>query len=189
MNDADRKLIEEIEAREQKATPGKWEAYAGKLSEGFITIIYELQSRPGKTLIRWGGFDGIDLKKSQIINNLQFIAHGRTDIPALVALVRRMEREQDAMRKAAAYVCQPLEVQLSARDAEIAELRANLKRLSSSRASQELEARIKELEGLLEESEDLGNRIAGEVDAMVRKAVAEKDAEIARLKSEANPRE
>ena len=90
---------------------------------------------------------------------------------------------------AAAYVCQPLEVQLSARDAEIAELRANLKRLSSSRASQELEERIKELEGLLEESEDLGNRIAGEVDAMVRKAVAEKDAEIARLKSEANPRE
>ena len=98
MNTETEKLLQEIEAREQKATPGKWEAYAGKLREGFITIIYELQSRPGKTLIRWGGFDGIDLKKSQIINNLQFIAHARTDIPLLVALVRRMERETQWVR-------------------------------------------------------------------------------------------
>ena len=48
------------------------------------------------------------------------------------------------------------------------------------------DVRITELEALLEESEDLGNRIAEEVDAMVRRAVADKDAEIARLVTACN---
>lgn len=77
----DAKQLAEIKAREQAATPGPWKV-------GISALITDAN---GHAL-----FFGEDAK-----GNADFIAHARTDIPALVAEVERLVAENVKLKKSA----------------------------------------------------------------------------------------
>ncbi len=76
----DTEYLAEIKAREQAATPGPWKV-------GISALITDAN---GHAL-----FFGEDAK-----GNADFIAHARTDIPALVAEVERLKAESEEWRNA-----------------------------------------------------------------------------------------
>jgi hypothetical protein len=66
--------IEAIEAREQAATPGPWESSDPRgRAHGYVFGL-------------WSGYDG-----EVTIGDAVFIAHARTDVPALIAYARELE--------------------------------------------------------------------------------------------------
>lgn len=80
----DAKQLAEIKARAEKATPGEW-----KVSEApQRTNVICGDDRKFLIIARW--LDSFDA---------QFIAHARTDIPALVAEVERLTEEKDSAEK------------------------------------------------------------------------------------------
>lgn len=75
-----------IEARAAAATPGPWWVYDDGRSAGVVNGDGSTYHRPYRAMICGGDahegyFDGPDA---------DFIAHARTDVPALVAEVRRL---------------------------------------------------------------------------------------------------
>lgn len=74
----DTKALQEIKAREQAATPGPWEKLSFYICNKNKTVIA-----------------GVGVRE-----NAQFIAHARTDIPALVAEVERLMAENSAGKEA-----------------------------------------------------------------------------------------
>lgn len=84
----DQKYLSEIKAREQAATPGPWvwNSIEGLMYNGKETVISSNES--------------IEYDSVAVIaqNNAAFIAHARTDIPALISEVERLmaENEQNA---------------------------------------------------------------------------------------------
>ena len=83
----DAKQLAEIKAREQAATPGPWEYECfGRYEDHDECVL--------KT-----GTDECEISAKE---DAEFIAHARTDIPALVAEVERQENRGDEWRAAAA---------------------------------------------------------------------------------------
>ena len=80
--------LNEIEARANAATDGPWE-WEGESDEAWTQGDYSLiaQGDPGREVIGSGGHDagGVDVENPA---DAEFIAHARTDVPALVAVAR-----------------------------------------------------------------------------------------------------
>ena len=72
-----------IEARARAATEGPWEIVSASLHQ---PIIYADSS--GLDIAIMDNRDGVD-------NDAEFIAHARTDVPALLALVREQQAKLD----------------------------------------------------------------------------------------------
>lgn len=83
----DAKQLAEIKAREQAATPGPWE-YTDNGFDGYIS------SKNGDFLIGGEPCEG----RIEHDANTEFICHARTDIPALIAEVERLEDENEKMK-------------------------------------------------------------------------------------------
>ena len=75
------KMLEEIKAREQAATPGPWVSVFGL--KGFT--IYDMREEKGKIIAKLFNTKG---KYKQ--PDADFIAHARADIPALISEVERL---------------------------------------------------------------------------------------------------
>lgn len=82
MTEAELKAIEE---RAEKATPGPWISEGSQIARRVSSKI----SVNDHMIVRDGGMWS---------ENEKFIAHARTDIPALLAHIRAVEAERDAMR-------------------------------------------------------------------------------------------
>lgn len=78
----DSQRIAEIKAREQAATPGPWR---------YSDVACEIWNEDGDTVV--GGVDSEEVSISD--TDTAFIAHARTDIPALLAEVERLAAEND----------------------------------------------------------------------------------------------
>lgn len=79
----DAKYLQEIKEREQAATPGTWE---------YADVAGEIWSADGNTVIGGTEGEGISVSKP----DAAFITAARTDIPALIAEVERLQAERDA---------------------------------------------------------------------------------------------
>ncbi|WP_313292599.1 hypothetical protein [Faecalispora jeddahensis] len=77
----DQKYLAEIKARADAATPGPW--YAKQIGEyvGFNTPYYGFATRMAE------------------LNDFEFACHARTDIPALVAEVERLQNENKHLKE------------------------------------------------------------------------------------------
>jgi hypothetical protein len=79
--------IEEIKAREQAATPGPWifeKSQGGYVHNHHITVLYGQADN-----------DEEDAKIVMKPQDLEFACHARTDIPALIAEVERLTKENE----------------------------------------------------------------------------------------------
>ena len=84
--------IEEIRARAEKASRGPWELYCAELRRGLGVEVIEVLSH-GKPIIKWPGFDGVDLSGEKKRHNADFMAHAREDIPYLLTRLAALEKE------------------------------------------------------------------------------------------------
>lgn len=55
-------------------TPGLMKHYTAPLRPQYPTIVHELQMHDGTVIVKWGGFDGLDLPKKQIAANARRLA-------------------------------------------------------------------------------------------------------------------
>jgi len=83
--------LQAIEARLKAATSGPWTTGAGKVRDGETR---ELVIAPNDDVIVAMAYGGFGNPTDRTTQDRTFIAHARTDIPALVAEVRRL---QDAL--------------------------------------------------------------------------------------------
>jgi hypothetical protein len=88
-----------IRARAEAATPGPWRCYRGKLRPQFPTNIIEILGPEGKAVVAWTGFDGVYTPKRETNANGLFIAHARTDIPALLDALASERARADALER------------------------------------------------------------------------------------------
>lgn len=96
--------LEAIEALAKAATPGPWRAKPHEFDDwGVIRSPDGLQVALAMDGIRYfGGYDDL-LNSHRRANtdptqhNMDFIAHAREDVPALIAEVRRLREENDAL--------------------------------------------------------------------------------------------
>ncbi len=103
--------LADIEAREKAATPGPW------LRDG----VYIRTSPHDVPLARTMVDEGDDCGEAYARPNAAFIAGARTDVPDLVAAVRRLTRERDDARAEAALMREAIEGRTTPpTDAEIA---------------------------------------------------------------------
>jgi hypothetical protein len=84
--------IEEIKAREQAATSGSWEAGGcpKRIRQDLQSVYREVGCNGGQ----W------DVCRDATPADAAFIAHARTDIPALIAEVERLTHENSALQNA-----------------------------------------------------------------------------------------
>jgi hypothetical protein len=64
----------EVNMSNTKHTPGPWRHYHGKLRPQFPNLIHEIVDKNGEAIVKWGGFDGVDLPKKQIAANARLMA-------------------------------------------------------------------------------------------------------------------
>ncbi len=58
-----------------KVTPGPWKFYKGKLRPKFSQVmIIEIRDKTGKSIVKWTGFDGVNLPKKEIEANTRLMA-------------------------------------------------------------------------------------------------------------------
>jgi len=96
--------LEEIETRAAKATPGPWELkwYGNPRGWGSWEHFYFLRAR-GKT--RWGlSCITLESKSPVPLEDLDFVAHARTDVPLLCRLVRELLQVIDEVPEIAIQV-------------------------------------------------------------------------------------
>jgi hypothetical protein len=79
--------LKAIEARANAATPGPWATGAGKVEGGQVRELVIAPNDDVIVAIAYGGFGNPVDRTSE---DRKFIAHARTDVPALVAEVRRL---------------------------------------------------------------------------------------------------
>lgn len=84
--------LAEIRARAEKATKGPWRAF---VLNGVRAVM-----QGDDEVIKWTGFDGSDFQTGNA-RNCRFIAHARTDIPALLAEIDRL---RELMKEAATLI-------------------------------------------------------------------------------------
>lgn len=91
-----------IKARAEAATPGPW--------SDLCYIVYA-QTKPGSTFdipLADASLDECPFSHDQCEANAQFIAHARTDIPALIAEVERLNGEVARLRLDNERLCKAL---------------------------------------------------------------------------------
>jgi hypothetical protein len=71
--------------KKDKHTPGPWFHYTGKLRPQYATIIHEIQSDDGTSIVKWGGFDGVDGSQRKIVANARLMAAA----PEMLAALRK----------------------------------------------------------------------------------------------------
>lgn len=64
-----------------KHSPGPWRKYSGKLRPQFRTRIHEITDVRGEVVVKWPGFDGLDIPNAEIIANVRLL----TTAPRLLA--------------------------------------------------------------------------------------------------------
>lgn len=79
--------LQAIKARAEVATPGPWTTGAGKIRDGETRELVIAPNDDVIVAIAYGGFGNPVDRTSQ---DRKFIAHARTDVPALVAEVERL---------------------------------------------------------------------------------------------------
>lgn len=84
--------LEAIEGRVAKTTPGPWDAVLQETSLGTKVGLY-IKGLPSYQVCG----DGV---KGMFASDAEFIAHARTDIPALLAEVRRLKSENERLSEA-----------------------------------------------------------------------------------------
>lgn len=84
----DAKYLAEIKAREQATTPGPWEEKTNRHPQCNGEPWGWISGSSGN--ITWSGYIGK--------TNADFIAHARTDIPALLAEVERLKKDRDNLK-------------------------------------------------------------------------------------------
>lgn len=85
--------IEEIKAREQAATPGPWIVGDGT-KQSFFNGKNAVISQDGRYVVADRAvYPDVPDFNEQVFFNMAFIAHSRTDIPALIAEVERLTEE------------------------------------------------------------------------------------------------
>ena len=84
--------LEAIKARAQAATPGEWYVErCGDFDDPSFIIAGVVRDRYGDNALNCGSDEALG----------QFIAHARTDVPALVAEVERLTAERDIWQERA----------------------------------------------------------------------------------------
>ena len=79
--------LDAIEQRANAATKGPWEMYRPHHASGFHSVI--------------GGAGGTDNLADDVLEaDAEFVAHARSDVPALVAEVRRLRAMEQRVRRA-----------------------------------------------------------------------------------------
>ena len=68
-----------------KYAPWPWRKYTGKLRPQFPVLIHEIHDGLGREVVKWGGFDGLDLPKSTTAANVRLMAAS----PELLYCARR----------------------------------------------------------------------------------------------------
>lgn len=75
---------------EAKFTPGPWQYLAGPLRDRFPVRIHEIvTSGAGTVIVKWPGFDGLELSKREIAANVRLIAQAPELYAALEELILR----------------------------------------------------------------------------------------------------
>lgn len=106
--------LDEIEARVDAATPGKWHYDHGGWTPRVHSCRPKREEGGGAVLPKGEAFDlaecnSVFLSKTQNQKNARFIAHVREDVPALIARVRELEAQLPFVVKVAAreqrYAC------------------------------------------------------------------------------------
>lgn len=118
--------LDEIRARAAAATPGPW--YADKEIDGMYA--------GHKTVVRAGDpppWSGVGLRVVSVGQtrthlgpaepNVEFIAHARTDVPALLAHVAELEAERDEARRERDEMAQ----RIAAEEADLDEIYAKMR--------------------------------------------------------------
>ena len=81
-----------IKARCEAATPGPW-AVAGKDEDDHTPWVIALDGDAEPWWVAaWVAAFAMDITPTDGVNNAEFVAHARTDVPALVAEVERLRR-------------------------------------------------------------------------------------------------
>lgn len=91
--------LDAIEARANRATPGPWDAIGPYEVHVLAACDCEPEGACGDC--EDGGFAVCSFNehmRERAFANFEFIAHARTDIPALIARVRELEAEVERMR-------------------------------------------------------------------------------------------
>ena len=89
--------IDEIRARCEAATPGKWEA---DYNTPFSTDVTGIMADEGYVILADGGFDDEYPREE----DAEFIAHAREDIPYLIELLAEQDAEIKRLKIAAFLV-------------------------------------------------------------------------------------
>lgn len=79
-----RALLARLDELAEKATPGPWRHYSGPLRPQFPTRIHAV-IKGDIEIIKWGGFDGVDLPKRENAANAKLIVELRNAWPILRA--------------------------------------------------------------------------------------------------------
>ena len=100
----DSKYLEEVKAREQAATPGKWKVVCrGNTIQSLQVVTETYWERPKQISI----CSSINPKREA---DADFISYSRTDIPALIAEVERLTEEQTVSKMEIATLKKALEL-------------------------------------------------------------------------------
>jgi hypothetical protein len=92
MNEETRRLVEEAEARAEKATPGPWRS----MKPPYDRIVIS-----DATKIGIGEF-AVSVSSDLDTNDVAFIAHTRSDVPSLCATIRELNAHVEALEQARA---------------------------------------------------------------------------------------
>ena len=75
-----------------KHTPGPWKFYKGKLRPKFSQVmIIEIRDKTGKSIVKWTGFDGVNLPKKEIEANARLMAAAPELLEALKTLITALD--------------------------------------------------------------------------------------------------
>jgi hypothetical protein len=96
--------IEKIKARAEKATPGPWGICLGSGLNVCTWVRYENPENGQITFVAdCLPDDALDCAEQDHRPNMDFIAHARTDIPALLDYIDKLEAEKKMMRERLAF--------------------------------------------------------------------------------------
>lgn len=92
--------LAEIEARANAATPGPWEPYR-RVTLGVVSVM---------SAAMFENRNGVDVDyvvadaRDESFANADFIASSRTDVPALIAEIRRLQHDNEKLQEALALM-------------------------------------------------------------------------------------
>lgn len=96
----EQKRLAEIQERAEKATPGPWDGTMGEITQHWSLL--ETQDKCATVVGMFTNNRGYLSHDSLILSNedADFIAHARSDIPALLAIIRRLSGRVEVLTEA-----------------------------------------------------------------------------------------